>query len=142
MEEEAGDGTTNDSAATAEDLTISSLAVGTAGATRMGVVGQLPPRTGSQVDGDDFESGTLDGDWTTFSSDAQGRIQITGAQGTAGGSFAMLMDRSPSGSDTLNEAIWTVDLSTYSSPFLSFYHAEWGDEELSATAVVYGQREW
>ena len=129
VEEEAPDGTSNDTPATAEDLTGSSLALGTSGATRMAVVGQLPPRTGLPVEGDDFESGMLDGDWTTFSSDPQGRIQITGSQGTAGGSFAMLMDRTPSGADTLNEAVWSVDLSSYSSPFLSFYHAEWGDEE-------------
>ena len=55
---------------------------------------------------------------------------MTGDYGTASGDFALLMDRFPSGANNLNEAIWTVDVSAWEHPLLSFFHADFGDEEL------------
>ena len=77
---------------------------------------------------DGFESGTLGDQWTTNSSTANGRIQVTGSEGTAGGSFALLMDTSVNSTNNLNEAIWTVDLTGLTDATLNFSYAEWGDE--------------
>jgi PKD repeat protein len=84
--------------------------------------------------GDSFESGTLNAGWTisssTFATTAeQGRIQVTGDYGTAEGMYALLMDDFVDDDKfTLNEAIWTVDLSDVEEATLSFWHAEWDDE--------------
>ncbi len=78
--------------------------------------------------GDDFDSGvTLDDRWTAFSTGG-GRVQISGTQGTASGSGALLMD-SANGESSLNEAVYVVDLAGGGGGELSFYHAEWKDEE-------------
>ncbi len=82
---------------------------------------------GGNVASENFEMGSLGGDWTTYSSDPGGRLRVTGAYGTAAGSYALLMDRSNRNPQTLNEAIWTVDMSGVTDPTLSFYHAEWAD---------------
>ena len=97
--------------------------------SRAAVTGQVGvPRV---VTSEDFTSGSLDpAVWTTSSSTPQGRIQVTGDFGTATGDFALLMDRSPSGPNNLNEAIWTVDVSAPDQPQLSFFHADFGDEAL------------
>ena len=79
---------------------------------------------------DDFESGSLGGQWTTYSSGTAGRIQVTDQFGGAEDSnFALLMDRTSSGTAILNEAVWTVDLPATSGTLLSFWHAEWQDEQ-------------
>jgi len=81
------------------------------------------------VDAEDFETGALGTAWTTSSSTGEGRIQVTGDYGTAGGAYALLMDdTNGNGTYTLNEAIWTVDLSGVAEASLSFSHAEWEDE--------------
>ena len=80
-------------------------------------------------DREDFESGVLDRQWTTYSSSPDGRIRVTGELGTAGGSFALVMDRFPLGGMALTHATWTVDLSAVANPLLTFSHAEWGDEQ-------------
>ncbi len=127
MEMEEHDGPANDGAASAQDLDPTFLPL-VGSAERGAVLGSLPPASGIVIESEDFESGTLGGQWTTFSSLPEGRIQVTDAQGTAGGSYALLMDRSPNGPYNLNEAIWTVDLSGIPDPTLSFSHAEWSDE--------------
>ncbi|MGR9114976.1 MAG: PEP-CTERM sorting domain-containing protein, partial [Gammaproteobacteria bacterium] len=76
-----------------------------------------------------FESGSLGPEWSTNSSTASGRIQVTGAFGTVNGGSALLMDVSQSGSSNLNEAILTVDLSGLTNAELSFAHADFNDEE-------------
>jgi hypothetical protein len=77
-----------------------------------------------------FETGTLSGAWTTSSSNGAGRIRVMSSYGTAGGTYALLMDGATDGSTyTLNEAIWTVDLSDQPQAFMVFWHAEWGDEQ-------------
>jgi hypothetical protein len=86
-------------------------------------------RIAAIADQDDFESGALGPRWSTSSSTAGGRIQVTGAFGTASGSFALLMDTTLSGPNNLNEAVWTVDLSGVTQAELVFSHAEFNDEE-------------
>ena len=135
VEDESYGGPTNDTMATAQDIDSSSVALGSSlseggvVADRLGVLGRLPSSDGVPVDGDDFESGALDSRWTTASSNALGQIQVTGAFGTAAGNFGMLMDVGQDSTDNLNEAIWTADLTGLVNPKLSFYHAEWSDEE-------------
>lgn len=126
VEEEDLVGTPNDTLATAQDLGGSFVSLAGGAADRGAVIGGL-----AALDTEDFESGALDAQWATFSSRTAGRIEVTGAYGTAGGDYALLMDRAPSGARNLNEAIWTVDLSSVGQAMLSFYHAEWGDEEQS-----------
>lgn len=76
--------------------------------------------------------GTLDGplgsEWSLSSSNPSGRIQVSGAFGTAAGPAALLMDVAVTSTPNLNEAVLTVDLSSTVSPVLSFSYAEWGDE--------------
>jgi len=81
------------------------------------------------VAGDSFETGTLGAAWTTSSSTGDGRIQVTGNYGTALGTYALLMDDTSAGTYTLNEAVWTIDLSDVNDASLTFWHAEWGDEQ-------------
>ncbi len=126
-EEESYGGPANDTFATAQNLDASDVGLGFAAADRLAAVGKLPSSAGTAIESDDFESGALDAQWST-SSTGLGRIQISGAEGTAGGNFAMLMDVSASGSSELNEAIWTVDLAGVPDARLRFFHAEWGDE--------------
>ena len=87
--------------------------------------------------GDDFESGTLGSDWTTSSTGA-GRIQVSSTQGAASGSFALLMDSSVNGVNSLNEAIWNIDLTGLAAPMLSFSFAEWGDESHALPSTFTG----
>ncbi len=51
---------------------------------------------------EDFESGSLGPEWSTYSSHSYGRMQVTGAYGTHGGSKALLMDVRYSGYTNLN----------------------------------------
>ena len=75
-----------------------------------------------------FEAGALGAAWMTYSSSGDGRIQVTDSYGAVGGTKALLMDDVSEGGQTLNEAIWTVDLSGVTDASLVFWHAEWGDE--------------
>lgn len=101
-----------------------------------GVLGPVTSANGWQVVGDStpFSEISLDGqiDVTAYYAapepSANGRIQVTGAYGTSRGNYALLMDRVPSGSFLLNEAVWTVDLSGRSSAILQFDYADYGDE--------------
>jgi len=81
------------------------------------------------VEGDSFEAGVLNAAWTTYSSTSEGRIRVTDDYGAARGTYALLMDDDSAGTYTLNEAIWSVDLSGVSEASLTFWHAEWDDEQ-------------
>ncbi|NBD34496.1 MAG: PKD domain-containing protein [Chloroflexi bacterium] len=81
------------------------------------------------VAGESFESGALGATWTISSSTTEGRIQVTSEYTPAFGTHALLMDDSVDRNYTLNEAIWTVDLSNVDEASLSFYHADLGDEQ-------------
>jgi Zn-dependent metalloprotease len=132
-------GATNDTQATAQDLDGSLVALGAGGASRGAAVGQLPSTAGTPVVSETFESGTLSGAWSTYSSLATGRIQVTGSYGTGGGSYSLLMDNNdPSGTGyNLNEAVWTVDLSGVASPTLTFVQNAYSDEDHTLTTAKY-----
>ncbi|MEN6449292.1 MAG: M36 family metallopeptidase, partial [Thermoguttaceae bacterium] len=129
QELEANDGPTNDTLATAQDLDGSFIGISGA-AQRGAVAGTLPTGAGATaVCSENFDAGSpLGPQWSTYSSNAAGRIMVSNAYATAGGAYALLMDSGSSGSYNLNEAVWTVDLSAVASPTLSFYHATWADE--------------
>jgi hypothetical protein len=127
-ENEQFGGPSNDSFASAQNVDPSFVALGN-GAAVASVAGQLPLAGGTPVAGDDFESGVLSGAWTTYSSAALGRIRVTGAHGTAAGSFALVMDTNDSGATyNLNEAVLTVNLAGVSQPSLSFSQTAFSDE--------------
>jgi subtilase family serine protease len=75
-----------------------------------------------------FEDGSLGAGWATWSSDANGRVQVTGDRGAHGGDNALALYRAaaPYGY-TANEATWTVDLSTTPDAVLSFWHSSVND---------------
>ncbi len=77
---------------------------------------------------ENFESGVLDQEWTTASSDPGGQILVSDVRGAAEGAYALLMYQSIEGPPSLNEAIYRVDLTALVDPRLSFWHAEWNDE--------------
>jgi subtilisin family serine protease len=87
---------------------------------------------------EDFENTTLSAGWTTWSSDAYGRVRVSAFYGAAEGQRALLMDRATSGNNTLNEAVWTIDLSGQEKATLAFDHIEWSDEERPFTGPYTG----
>jgi len=135
-EDESTGGPTNDTFGTAQDIDSSFLSLGFGTAERGAVVGALA----SSIESEDFESGSLGGQWSTFSSHSAGRIQVTDSFGAAAGSFALLMDTTISLTPTLNKAIWRVDLSGVTNPVLSFSHADFFDEETALPSNFIGFR--
>lgn len=128
-------GSTNNTLLTAQDINGSVISLDTtlAHATRGAVLGRLG--TGPTIASENFESGSLPASITTGSftptglPDPQGRIRVKTPDGTGNPSaFALMMDRSPDGVDTLNEAIWTVDLTGVTVATLSFSHVQTSDE--------------
>jgi subtilisin family serine protease len=130
-------GLDNDSMATAQNIDSSVVSLNQ-DADRLAIIGQLPSSDGIPVDGEDFESGAFGPRWATSSSAPQGQIDITGTYGTASGALAMVMAVGTDSTDNLNEAIWTTDLTGINSPTLTFYHAEWSDEETSLPQTFTG----
>jgi hypothetical protein len=88
----------------------------------------------------DFESGLLGPEWTTFSSTAQGRVLVSNTLGTPAhsGAFHLVMDRTPAGPTTLNEAILSLNTSGLTDLTLNFWHKELGDEDQSVPSVFTG----
>lgn len=138
VESESHDGATNNSRPTAQSLDPAFLSFNASVTSSQSsafpgsaaVLGTLEAATlGTAIDSDNFESGALDGQWTTYSSRPEGQIRVTGAAGTASGSYALLMDTSDFGVYNLNEAVWTVNLSGQTAAVLKFAHADFSDEE-------------
>ena len=79
--------------------------------------------------GDNFESGALNSSWTTYSSDGNGRIQVTNAYAASGNATnVLMMDRTVSdGGSSLNEAVWNVDLAGATKAEMNFSYANWYD---------------
>ena len=128
MEDELVTSVDNGSLAQAQDIMSSSLSLSPFAAERMGAFGEFEIREIPFFAGENFESGGFGSGWTTTSSQAEGRIQILDSLATGEGSFGMFMDTTGTGFSNLNEAIWSVDLSTRSNPFLNFYYASYDDE--------------
>lgn len=82
---------------------------------------------------DDFESGTLGPEWSTFSSTPNGRIAVGTLAGPPhSGSFHLTMDAFPAVEDrNLNEAVLTLDLSGLTDVDLSFWHKSVNDEPVA-----------
>jgi len=80
-------------------------------------------------DADGFDTTVLGPQWSTASSTAEGRIDVTAAWSTGGGHYALWMDRLGTGEFNLNEAVWTVDVRHLTGVELTFRHAEWQDHE-------------
>ena len=138
IEEESHGGTDNSSLANAQNINDSSMVVGTDNTIdRLAAVADLAP-TQIVIDSDDFESGSLDGDWTTSSSNANGRILITTSFSAQNSGRSLFMDVTADDVYNLNEAIWTVNLSGMTTANLSFYHAEFSDETHALPASFTG----
>lgn len=129
VETEGKGGPGNNSMIEAQDLNDSAIALGNGGADRLAVVGTVA--TGDVLNaGDDFESGELGEGWTISTSSPNGQILVRNDLGAANGtSYALAMDVVSNGTYSLNEAVYTVDLSGFADATLSFYHAEWSDEQ-------------
>ncbi|MCF7910281.1 fibronectin type III domain-containing protein, partial [Candidatus Pacearchaeota archaeon] len=76
-----------------------------------------------------WESGIISGNWTTYSSAAEGRIQATSSNGPNSGDYHLTMDVSTNNLYNLNEIITNFDFSDASNIILDFYEIEWGDED-------------
>jgi hypothetical protein len=140
LEEESwGVGGRNDSLATAQSIQgFLSAIPGSEAARRGAVQGRIAdfspaPAAVATID---FESGNFPGDFAIASyndsgtADPNGRIRLKVPDGQGNPSnFALMMDRAiPGVESTLNEAIWTVDLSSYRTLLLSFDHIRLNDE--------------
>lgn len=128
VEAESATGVGNSDLANAENIDSAAFSPGTAASSdRIAVLGDLAEEQ-ILVGSDNFESGGLDGDWVTSSTDSGGRIVVTNSFAANGSTNSLFMDQTNTATYNLNEAVYTVDLSGATSPTLSFYHAEWGDE--------------
>ena len=134
FEREAIGGPSNSDLSTAQSLDGMFLGWETEGADRVAVIG------GRRDDlQEDFETGTLNAEWSTASTRAGGRIRVTNEVAAASGDYALIMDREDIGLPVGNEAIWTVDLEGFSEATLSFYHADFNDEENPLPDVFTGR---
>jgi len=75
-----------------------------------------------------WESGSISSDWSTYSSDANGRVIVTTVKAHSG-SYSLLMDRSPNGVYTLNELITNFDMSGMTEVIIDFWHYDQSDEQ-------------
>ena len=124
FEQESHNGVPNNSLLSAENIDGAFNQVGAANQQRAHVTGTR----GADLE-EDFESVELGPDWTTETIGDQGRIRISKAAQADSGVNFLLMDREVQLIDTLNEAIWTVDLSSVTEATLEFSHARFNDEE-------------
>jgi Zn-dependent metalloprotease len=108
---------------------------------RLGVYGAFDRSEIPVLQEDGFESGALGSQWTSYSSSEtlDGRIEVLDDFTAASGDFALYMHTLGVESN-LNEAIWSLDLSAASNPFLSFAHAEWNDETTVLPSVFSNHR--
>ena len=126
IESEGFTGQPDDSPAAAQNIDASAVSLG-GSATRMAVSGTVGKS--SQLASQTFESGILPASFTTFSSNSSGRIRLA-APGGAGNSssVALLMDSSTDNNYVLNEAEYTIDLSSVTQATLSFAHINFNDQ--------------
>ena len=131
LEAEHYNGPTDDTIATAQNL---DGAFGTAyaasGASIASVLGKTPAATGVAVVSEDFESGLLGPAWSTYSSLVTGEIAVSNVRAAAAGSYALYMDNNDAtgAAYNLNEAVWTVNLTSVSAPTLVFSTISYSDE--------------
>ena len=129
LEHESRSGPPNNSPSFAEELKRDVLQIGAG--ERGAILGALEGAVDLTVAAESWNNPTFGPDWTTFSSDFEGRFFIVTSLGFQDPPRALWMDRAPTGAFTLNEAIWEVDLSGVAQPELRFFQAERNDEEHS-----------
>ena len=122
---------------TAESIDSSFISLGLGTAERGAVVGRADSL---YYVNENFESGSLSDDWTTTSSDQNGRIQVTNANGAATGSYALWMDTIQTNPTVLNEAVLIANLNGLSNATLSFWHTEYADSPKHAANFVHRQQ--
>jgi len=118
----------NDQLNSAQPLDFNSIPMGHTSSARAASKGSIRSSGMQSLLMESFETGTLNTNWTTWSSLPGGRIRVTDEVESAGGSYSLLFDRTLSGSNTLNEAVWEVDLSGLNQVELHFKHAQWNEE--------------
>ena len=134
IEDETVPGQSNNNSATnAQDLGSSFITLGGGLADRAALVGQ---RDEDLIE--KFEHGLPTGNWNFTSSDAGGLIEVNEEILAADGRGSLLMTRSTVGVNNLNEATWTVNLSTVTSAVLHFSHTEFDDEQHSLPSSFQG----
>ncbi len=89
---------------------------------------KLPYSTG-------FESGSLDSYWSTKSSTAFGRIQVTPSFTPKSGTYHLTMDDGSKGTYSINEAWLRLDLSDHTQAQLKFWWKEFNDENHAEDGV-------
>jgi hypothetical protein len=129
LELESRSGPPNNSPPFAEALNQTALQIGAG--ERGAILGALEGAVDLTVAAESWNNPTFGPDWTTFSSDFEGRFFIVTSLGFQDPPRALWLDRAPTGAFTLNEAIWEVDLSGVAQPELRFFQAERNDEEHS-----------
>jgi len=112
-EQEANQGTLNNNASSAQDLS-GAFRVLPSGGDMAGVVGRLAG------DSDNFNSGTLDGSWTTYGDAVALRSADywNTVHAYEGVSLWMWGDAS------VKEAVWTVNVAGLAAPVLTFWHTD------------------
>lgn len=128
----------NGQQSTAQDIEGSALTFDAISADRLGVTGEFEISEIPSLVGYDFEFGGLDGSWTTSSTHVGGRIQVLDSLPAGQGDFALYMDTVANGFENLNEAIWSVDLSSFPAPFLNFYFSSYNDENTELPVAFNG----
>lgn len=117
-------GAQNNSLAASQNIAASLIDLAGGRATQRAVVGSR----GVDLE-DNFESGSLNGEWATASSTGTGVVRVASEFGASDGQFSLVMGRGTPGiSATRNEATWTVDLSGVTSAVLTFDHTDFEDE--------------
>lgn len=144
IENEGHDLPTNGTRGSAQDLDESFGPIVGTGADRVAIVGTLEPTGTIGSDRATYHSeqfeGPLGAAWALWSSNPQGRIQPSTTFGGYLSPGALVMDRTPSGAFTNNEAVWTVNLTGLEQPVLNFAHADLGDEEHILPSSFTGRR--
>ena len=82
---------------------------------------------------DGFESGSLGGKWSTYTT-ANGRVRVSTSYPNTG-SYSVLLDSSVNGTYSYAAAILTLDLSGYTDADLSFFWREFSDENHTGDGV-------
>jgi PKD repeat protein len=83
-----------------------------------------------------FESGDLDGFWTTASTN-NGRVRVISTYTPHGGGYQLAMDCSSNGTYSYNEAWLHLDLSGETDVNLNFWWKEFGDETHTGDGVYF-----
>ena len=133
-------GATNDSTATAQDLT-SAFVTLPGGALQASVSGRVSANASDRFAfiSDSFETGTLSSAWSTSTNGVFGRTRVLNTYPAADGTRLLAMDVSTAnGTFVRNDATWQVNLTGLTSPRLKFNYANLGDELHALTQTFTG----